>query len=474
MKRHWSERTSGYLFLLVLDFLIVFDSLALGYLLRFQWAFWDQPAVPQAPVGAYLQAWAVVTYLVLFLFHSHGLYDRRKVRDPIEALRPILAAGTGVLLLLLALSYFYRGFSYSRLALVYSCVAGLCLFTLFRCGWESYRRRLRSLGHSQKRVILVGGRTLPKFLSQRFAEDPSYGYSVCAVIDKGLVDPSFLPDTPKGSLEDLERLLEETAADEVLIGHPAVGHHQLLRMIDTCERFDRPIRMVPATYDLHIDSSDFEEIGGIPLVTVNERRAKPLYRVTKRAVDIVLASIGLIVTAPLLALVALTIRVDSPGPSIYRQRRVGRHGATFQMLKFRTMVVGAEELLPALVSADDLEEPVFKLEQDPRVTRLGKYLRCSSVDELPQLWNVLKGEMSLVGPRPEEESMVARYDIWERRRLKLAPGITGLQQLHCRGSQSLKERVRWDILYLRKESMVLDLWVLFKTIGAVISRRGAR
>ncbi|MGE3166899.1 MAG: sugar transferase [Planctomycetota bacterium] len=466
-RRSWTDGPLGLLCLLTVDAIALLDACALGYLCRFEWGLLLPPLDLRAPLEEYVKAWALAVYLLLLLFHAYGLYDRQRVRDPLDSLRPLLQAATYALILLLALSYFYRGFSYSRVAVLYSSGFAVLLLGSFRMGWEAYRNTQRAKGVGVTPVILVGSRCLPRALAQRIAETPSYGYRIVGAVDTVAIERSVFPEVPTGLLSDLPRLLESTRAREVLIGHPALTLHQLLDLIEVCESRSLPIRMVPATYDLLIDANDFREVGGIPLVTVNERRPRVAYRVAKRALDIGVSFTALIVSAPFLLAVALAVRATSPGPALFRQQRVGRDGRVFWLYKVRTMVQGAEDLLPSLVNLDALPEPVFKIDNDPRITPLGKILRRFSIDEVPQLWNVLRGDMSLVGPRPEESAVVARYDVWQRRRLKLTPGITGLQQIHCRGTRSLQQRLRWDILYLRKESILLDLWILLRTFRVV-------
>jgi len=193
----------------------------------------------------------------------------------------------------------------------------------------------------------------------------------------------------------------------------------------------------------------------------------------KRAMDLVGAAIGLVVFAPLMMATAVLIKLDSPGPVLFSQKRVGEKGKVFKIYKFRTMVANAEELLNGLLDLDALEEPVFKIKNDPRVTPLGRTLRRWSVDELPQLVNVLKGEMSLVGPRPEEEQLVKRYSAWHRRRLGARPGITGPVQINGRGDLPLKERVRLEVEYIDHYSLWKDLEILIKTIPVVIAGKGS-
>jgi len=198
-----------------------------------------------------------------------------------------------------------------------------------------------------------------------------------------------------------------------------------------------------------------------------------LNRALKRALDIVGSLIGLILAAPLLALLAVAIKLDSRGPVFFIQERMGENARCFWMVKLRTMVDGAEEMLPELASLESLPSPVFKLRDDPRVTRVGRFLRRTSLDELPQLWNVLKGEMSLVGPRPEETRVVRLYNDWHRQRLAVKPGLTGPMQVNGRADLGLNERVRLELEYIRNCSTWKDLCILARTVVAVVSGRGA-
>ena len=198
-----------------------------------------------------------------------------------------------------------------------------------------------------------------------------------------------------------------------------------------------------------------------------------LNRAIKRTVDIAGSLIGLVLTAPLLTLLAVAIKVDSPGPAFFFQQRVGENGRPFRMIKLRTMVEGAEGMLPGLIDPESAPSPDFKLRDDPRVTRVGRFLRRSSLDELPQLWNVLKGEMSLVGPRPEETWVARLYNDWHRQRLAVRPGMTGPMQVNGRADLSLDDRVRLELDYILEYSLWRDVCILARTLAAVVSGRGA-
>jgi lipopolysaccharide/colanic/teichoic acid biosynthesis glycosyltransferase len=200
-------------------------------------------------------------------------------------------------------------------------------------------------------------------------------------------------------------------------------------------------------------------------------RSRPIHETVKRGVDVAGALLGIVVTLPLWALIAPAVKLTSRGPVFFTQDRAGLGGRPFRMFKFRSMVVDAEVRLKELVNIEDLAEPVYKLEEDPRITRVGRFLRRFGLDELPQLINVLRGEMSLVGPRPEVVALVERYNAEQRRRLLVKPGITGWQQIHNRGMPDMAARLAYDVYYLRNRSVPLDLWILAMTVFVIASGR---
>jgi len=210
-----------------------------------------------------------------------------------------------------------------------------------------------------------------------------------------------------------------------------------------------------------------------PPVIANKQNLSLVQQTTKRSLDILISLIGLIIFLPFFPFVALAIKIDSDGPVLFFQERAGENGMPFKLVKFRTMVNDAEKMLFKFIDADNLKEPVFKIPQDPRMTRVGKFLRRWSLDEVPQLWNVLRGEMSLVGPRPEETWLVARYNDNQRQRLVVKPGLTGPMQIADRGDLSLSARLSLELEYIQNYSLKKDLIILLKSIPAIIRGKGA-
>jgi exopolysaccharide biosynthesis polyprenyl glycosylphosphotransferase len=335
------------------------------------------------------------------------------------------------------------------------------------------RRRRHARGEDLVPALVIGSRARALDLALRLRDHARYGLVVRGLLVPASDEP-WAQDLPPrlGGPEDLARTLETSGAREVLVAD-ALERIALYELLEVCEARGVEARVVPGLYDLFTTARDLTELHGVPFIAIRERRFERLSLAAKRVFDLLAASALLLLCSPLLAALAWRIRRGSPGPAFFRQRRIGEGGRPFLMWKLRSMVQDAEARLPALVDVGALAQPVFKLEQDPRVTPLGRALRRWSLDELPQLWNVVRGDMSLVGPRPEEEAVVARYDAHQRRRLKAKPGLTGLQQIEARASTDLDLRVRLDVLYLRRRTFLFDLWLLLRTPLAVLRGHGA-
>ncbi|MDP8908841.1 MAG: sugar transferase [Chloroflexota bacterium] len=261
--------------------------------------------------------------------------------------------------------------------------------------------------------------------------------------------------------------------DRVIVALPALDEHALAQLVRICRKLEIKLTVVPPVHGMFGTAVELRHIADLPVVEYNTWNVSRSTLFLKRAFDVIVAVVATIALLPVAAMVALAVRLDSEGPIVFRQRRAGRHGRGFTMYKFRTMVSDAEARLSEVVSLDQLTEPVFKLRSDPRVTRVGRILRRSSLDELPQLINVLKGDMSLVGPRPEQVQLVERYTPEERFRLDVKPGITGPMQVFGRGQLTFEERLAVEREYIENHSFHRDLRLLALTVGVVAGRRGA-
>jgi exopolysaccharide biosynthesis polyprenyl glycosylphosphotransferase len=276
------------------------------------------------------------------------------------------------------------------------------------------------------------------------------------------------------TLPELEHLNGQLdGVDRVILAAPSLDEALLSRLVAVCRQRQTRLSVVPPARGMFGTAVHLTHVAELPVIEYNTWDPGRSTLILKRTMDVALASLGLVVLGPLLIAIGLVVRLSSPGPAIFGQVRSGLHGQPFRMLKFRTMEADAEERLSDLVAIDDLAEPVFKLRDDPRVTGLGRFLRRTSLDELPQLVNVLRGEMSLVGPRPEQVELVTRYTPGQRFRLKVKPGITGPMQVYGRGELTLDERLAVEREYIENLSLSRDIRILALTLGVVLSRRGA-
>jgi exopolysaccharide biosynthesis polyprenyl glycosylphosphotransferase len=261
--------------------------------------------------------------------------------------------------------------------------------------------------------------------------------------------------------------------DLVIVALPWRARDLIVRLVRVCERSGVAVRLVPDLFQLSLNRVDLDQFYGVPLIAVRAPVISGRQGSVKRAIDVVVAAVSLIVTAPLTAAIALAIRLETPGPALFRQTRLGRDGVPFTCLKFRSMVQDAERELPSLADRNEASGPLFKMRDDPRLTRVGRWIRRLSLDELPQLLNVLAGDMSLVGPRPPLPGEAEQYEDWHRRRLEVAPGLTGLWQVSGRSEVTFDEMVMLDLFYAENWSLAMDMQILLRTVPSVLRGTGA-
>jgi len=274
-------------------------------------------------------------------------------------------------------------------------------------------------------------------------------------------------------VKDIPGIVEGCQVDTIVIALPAASHDQILRIMDHCQRRGVSFRVVPDLYQMRLHRVDADTINGIPLIAVSESQIRDWNLLVKRLMDVSLAVLTLTVLSPILGLIALAIKLDSEGPVLFRQTRVGKDGMPFTLYKYRSMKQDAEKELALLWDRNEATGPIFKIRDDPRMTRAGKWIRRASLDEFPQLINVVKGEMSLVGPRPPLATEVEKYEDWHLKRLDVSPGITGLWQVSGRSEIPFDEMVMLDVYYIENWSLGLDLTILLRTIPAVLIGGGA-
>jgi len=325
-------------------------------------------------------------------------------------------------------------------------------------------------GRNLRSIIVVGEGSNAAALGDRIEQEPTLGYRLARIIDAELFK---VPEV--AVIQQLNGVIANQPVDEVLLALPMNQYAALVEtIVRHCEQQGILVRVRTDIFNLQVAKSYADDLHGIPVMTIQSGPVDSWQLVMKRLIDILGSAALLLVLAPLFAVVVLLIRLDSPGPVFFTQERVGFNKRRFKILKFRTMVVEADKQQDMLEHLNEAEGPVFKIKKDPRITRIGAFLRRFSIDELPQLINVFKGEMSLVGPRPLPVRDVERIDAqWHKRRFSIKPGITCLWQVNGRSNIGFNDWVRMDLDYIDKWSLRLDLLILLKTLPAVLKGPGA-
>ena len=336
-------------------------------------------------------------------------------------------------------------------------------------------RRLQAGGHNVRTVLIVGTGERGRAFAQRVEANTWLGLRVVGFLEAGDGMAASLPDrwVHFGDLECANALLEDLVIDEVAICVPETAWDDRVdAVVRLAEDQGKIVRIPLGLLHRPFVRGQFELLDGLPVYSVVAGPDRALAMTAKRVIDLVGAAAGLLILSPILAVVALAVLVLDGQPLLFVQERIGENGRRFRLYKFRTMVDGAESMLAALRDRNRIVGPGFQLDDDPRVTRLGRTLRRSSLDELPQLWNVLRGDMSIVGPRPAPMTEVGAYECWHRRRLSAKPGITGLAQVEARSYREFNQKANLDLQYIDRWSLGLDFQILFRTVRVLARRNG--
>ena len=417
--------------------------------------------------------WGVLTLPAwLLIFKAYGLYDRDMKRVSHTTMDDLPWLFHAVLLGGLLLWAYYKLLELEKLVLVEAVAFGLVAI-LAVVVLRSTIRHLTPKVLGPERVLLVGDRQTTNLVSKLRAH-PEYGLDPIGVVSQRNTKPEvpLLPVVGHVDNLDLERAVRRYAVDRVVLSHTELSENEMLELLRECRELALKISMLPQLFDVMGPSVEVDDVEGVTVLGLNPPVLPRSSRFLKRALDLCVSAACLFVLAPLMAVIALAIKLGSRGPVFFRQERIGKEGELFKLVKFRTMVQDADRRRDELRAQS--EDPNWlKLDDDPRITRIGRLLRHTSLDELPQLWNVLKGEMSLVGPRPLIESEDKQIDGWGRRRLDLTPGVTGLWQVLGRTEIPFNEMIKLDYLYVTNWSLWGDVRLMLRTLPVVLTRRGA-
>jgi len=441
----------------LIDAALVNGGIVLAFLIRFK------GTLPPYNFSAYRGLWVFLTIIMLGAFYVSGLYDRRRSYTMVNILdNAINGVSVGTLLIFAAVYAARKEVGkFPTAVLLISWLVNIVLIS----GWRIILIKFRKI--TPRRVLVVGKGEGAESILQDIKNRPELGYRLVGVIsDEDEKNPE------RGvkhfeSIRNIRRIVTTNKIDEVIISLPPESRRDMVDVISQCQGMGVKFKIVPELYEMFLSETDGEEVNGLPLVEV---MAPPIYganEVIKRLIDILVSGIALLLFLPLILVIMVLIKIESRGSVLFKQERVGKDGRIFFLYKFRSMTKDAEKYTG----------PVLAITDDKRATKLGRILRKIRLDEIPQLVNVLKGDMSLVGPRPERPFFVERF---KReipgyvQRLQVRPGITGLAQVHSRYDISARSKLRYDLLYVRRHSLLLDLEIILRTIGVILRRKGAR
>jgi exopolysaccharide biosynthesis polyprenyl glycosylphosphotransferase len=472
----WAERLLLWTFLIGVDVVMVLVGFWLAYLLRFETslAWFYQPEVP--PEDYY--QWLVVLLVPIWLgiFALFGLYDFKNLFGGMEEYTRAFNACTLAIMLIIFFTFFDPDFVVARGWVVLGwLLVGFCVIS-GRFVMRRIIQQLRVKGRFLTMVLVVGANEEGRAIAEQLQSNRKAGIRVVGFAgdEHKLNESSALDDIPVlGSINSVSELARQYGVQEIIVASTALSREQLLNLFQTFDAVDIPIRISSGLYELLTTGVEVHEVANVPLMSVNKVRLAGVDVFLKRMLDVVVATIALIMFLPIMAAIGIAIKLGSSGPVFYLRRVVGVGGKTFYALKFRTMYIDADERLERDPELRRQFEENFKLKDDPRVTRIGRILRPVSLDELPQLFNVLLGQMSLVGPRMITEPERERYGKWRMNLATVKPGLTGLWQVSGRSDVSYDERVKLDMHYIRNYNIWLDLHLLYQTIPAVLKKRGA-
>jgi Undecaprenyl-phosphate glucose phosphotransferase len=444
----------------IMDALLVATSYLLAYCIKFDILTPDGSSVGVLPAGDYFTMLLFIVPAYMILYYRCNVYTpKRTVRLRFEVQDIFKANTIGMAAFIIVLYVIFKEINISRSMLALFYVINLTLTTGFRIILRKGLRSVREKGYNLRHILLVGYSRGAEEYINRIMDSPQWGYVICGILDDYVPRGTLYKGVKVlGSIGNLSYILADNKMDEIAITLPIKDYHYLEEVVDICEKYGVHTKFIPDFNSLISTKSYTEDLLGLPVINI---RHVPLTNtgniVTKRVMDVMGSMIGIVLTSPIMLLATLLIKLGSPGPVIFKQERVGYHKQSFQMYKFRSMEI----------QSSAMEAKAWTVRDDPRVTPIGKFLRRTSLDELPQLFNILKGDMSLVGPRPERPLFVEKFmEEIPRYMVKhqVRPGLTGWAQVNgYRGDTSIRKRIDYDIYYIENWTIGFDLKIIFLT-----------
>ncbi|MDE6925558.1 MAG: undecaprenyl-phosphate glucose phosphotransferase [Acetatifactor sp.] len=445
--------------LVLIDAVITAFSLILAYIVKF-YVFNDGPGVGVLPLSEYITLLIFIVPIYLLIYFACSVYaPKRTVRRRFEIYGIVKANTIGIVVLIVILYMIIKEINFSRSVMALFYIFNVGITAWVRLVLRKSLRTMRSRGYNLKHMLLVGYSRATEEYIDRLTDNPQWGYVACGILDDHVPAGTLYKGVKVlGTLGNLEIILPENKLDEIAVTLPLKDYDNLEEIVHICEKSGVHTKFIP-DYNSMIPSKPYtEDLMGLPVINI---RYVPLTNtgniIIKRAIDIIGSLVGIIITSPIMLISAIAVKCSGSGPVIFQQERIGLHNKSFQMYKFRSM----EQQAPTE------EKKAWTVKNDPRVTRVGRFLRRTSLDELPQLFNILKGDMSLVGPRPERPLFVEKFREEIPRYMvkhQVRPGLTGWAQVNgLRGDTSIKKRIEYDIYYIENWTLGFDIKIIFMT-----------
>lgn len=459
------------------DIVLMNLAFVLAYLARYEWQ-WLREVEAQffVPYRFYLDQQLMLTLILTLTFWQGQVWRRRRGEFLIDEMSRIGYATAASFMLIVAYTFFFRPMAVSRLMLFWAALFTVGLIGLARLVRGVILALAYQRGAGVDHVVVVGSGEAGRGVIRTLLARPDLGFKAIGYLDDGSdqnnIGSGRIPHL--GRWQELGRVLRERPdLHTVFVAMPGDRHEDILKVVRLCQKYDVDAQVVPDLLQLSLGRVELTNMGGVPVLGVREPHMSLSGAWLKRLLDLTLVLLTAVPALLVSAIIAAAIKLDSAGPVLFLQDRVGQDGKLFRMVKFRSMVADAEEQKAALWHMNEVDGPIFKIRDDPRLTPIGRIIRRLSLDELPQLYNILLGHMSFVGPRPPLPEEVARYQPWHRQRLDIKGGLTGLWQVSGRSDLTFDEQCLLDIYYLENWSLALDLRIILQTIPYTLFRRGA-
>ncbi len=427
--------------------------------------------VPVTELNMPLWIYVLIPILWVLVFVIASVYDPKGTYRLVDELQTVSLASLFAALICAGIFYlFFREFSR------WLFVSFVILDIVLLLGWRVLARvvwKMVRFPATERRVLIVGAGDLGRRVGQMVGEYDWTGLSLVGYLDDDPDARAHGEVSWLGMVQDARRIVQEYKISDLVVALPQSAFGKVNALVLNMHDLPLLVRVVPDYYSLSLYQATVEDFAGIPMINLRDPALNEVQRLVKRVFDLTFGGIAALFISPLLGLVALAIKIDNPGPALFRQKRVGENGRIFDMYKFRSMVVGAEDMQDDVTEYDEQGQMLYKKADDPRVTRVGRIIRRTSLDELPQLFNVLRGDMSLVGPRPELPFMIGHYELWQHKRFAVPQGMTGWWQINGRADKPLHLHTEDDIYYIQNYSLWMDIYILLKTPLVVVRGEGA-